>query len=355
MTPSTIACDGIKTATTPNGSTRFTPNTHGQEEAGRRNARDLKPGEAEFMHLRNIGSASSLSAAAIASYQDPKNAPFGYLSLPAQGVHPDEGLIAHVLRHIEHAHTDEGALLGVPLPDGTHAEVSGTTLLRFFQPNTPPPSFNPSKRNRLTSAPLGAVPCAARHAASSIHTDGTKPFAELYQSGGALHGLSLNDDDDGDDDDSDDGEEHDEDVDDDGFSRFRAVLNSGDVPFSMYVHVPIFKAGKHVASNRPEGRNEQFQSLEIELQPGDVFIFSKLAGALLTHQAVLTTDAPASFIVLDYCFPPGAPGSPPAAPMEAPSPWTGWRSATKKARQAKSNRASKEHVLNPQAHTLASH
>ena len=354
MTRSTIACDGIDTITTPNGSTRFRPKAHGQEEAGRRNARDLKPGEAQFMHLRNGGSASSLSAAAIASYQNLKNAPFEYVSLAAQGLYPDEGFIAHLLWHIERAHKHEGALLGISMPDGTHAEVAGTALLRFFQPNTPPPSYVPSKKNKVSSDPLGAVPRAARHAASSIHTDGTKDLHELYQSGGALHGVSVDDDDDDDDDDSDDGEEHDEDADDDGYSRFRAVLNTGVVRFSMYLHVPIFEAGKHVASNRPDGRNEQFQSLEIELQPGDIFIFSKLAGALLTHQAVLTTDAPASFVVLDYCFAPGAPRSPPAAPTEAPQ-WTVWRHATKKARNAKSDRASKEHVLNPLAHTLASH
>ena len=133
-------------------------------------------------------------------------------------------------------------------------------------------------------------------------------------------GLGLDDDDDDDDDDdSEDGEEHDEDHqeedhDDGAPELFRAIINTGETDIAMLVRVPTYKEGKHVASNKSKGVNEQFQTLKIVLRPGEMFSFLGATGVLLKHQAVISADGHASFAVMDYRFVRGAPRSPPAAP-----------------------------------------
>ena len=349
-TRSTIAGNGIDIAITARGSGIFTPMPHGLDEAGRRLTRNTLPGETAFAVLRSSCANSGLADAAMASYQNCQNKPFGFVSFPAQGVYPDEAFIDVLLQHVEDAHRHEGTKLGLSVPAGCHAEPDGTACLRYYNPADPPLSFDRRKENKCIDRPRGDTRRATRHAASTAHTDGAQAYPDLYRQGGALFNvLGDGDDDDDSDDDSDDGEEHDEDLDDgDGASaRWRAVINSGKASVSMYLSVPEYVDGKHVASRRTEGRNEQFQSLEIELQPGDMLLFTSVAGILLTHQAVLTAEGLTSIMVMDYRFVLGAPRSPPAAPTEAPPSWDGWRAAPRKARQAKSDRACEERVLNP--------
>jgi len=193
-------------------------------------------------------------------------------------------------------------------------------------------------------------------AASTQHTDASGRFPNLRSPAGALVGAADDDDDDDDDDVSDDGDEHDEEEDeerDQGEPQlYRAVVNTGETEVSMCVRVPIYKDGKHVASNKPQGRNEQFQTLEIVLGPGEIFIFLGATGVLLQHQAVLAAGAHhASFVVMDYHFVPGAPSSRPAEPMAAR--WNGWRLAALSQRTARGLRGGEERVLNPDARQVA--
>jgi len=332
--------------TTPNGSTRYSPRGHAHEEAGRRKARDMRDGETSFIHLTDKSGDSGLPAAAVASYQNADSYRYGFKSMPGQGWTPDKSFVQRVLQHIEGLHMREGAGLGVPVPAGMCIEVAGTMQVRAYRPQEPPPSFISSKMVKCDDP--------ARSAGSTQHTDSGARFPYLRLPGGALRHADDDDDDDDDDDVSDDGDEHDEEDDEerDQCELYRVVLNSGETDVSMWVRVPKYEDGKQVASNRPKGRNEQFQTLEIVLGPGEMFIFLGATGVLLQHQAVLAAGAHhASFVVMDYRFVPGEPSSRLGAPMAAL--WDGWRLAALSARQARGLRGGEERVLNPHARQVA--
>ena len=344
---STIANGGIDVFTTAGGSTRFKCKPHAHEEAGRRNARNMRYGEASFVHLRG-GASGGLSAAAAAAYRDPHNTVYGYKRLRGHGLIPGEAFVGLMLQRVEELHAHEGAGLGVPVPAGMCAEAAGTAQLRMFCAADPPPSFNATKMVKSEDPDS----CAA----STLHTDSWKRFPYLTLPGGALSDATFRDDDDDDDDDdndSEDGEEHDEDHqeedhDDGAPELLRAIINTGETDIAMLVRVPVYNEhGKHVASNKSKGVNEQFQTLKIVLRPGEIFSFLGATGVLLKHQAVISADGHASFAVMDYRFVRGAPSSRLAAPPAPPLAWSGWRDASLSAQQARGLKGGEERVLNP--------
>ena len=81
------------------------------------------------------------------------------------------------------------------------------------------------------------------------------------------------------------------------------VLNAGEHPFSMLLRLPRYERGVHVPSVRAVGtgrRDEQFETVEFVLWPGDSFVFFDGAGVLVTHQAVARVGVEACFVVLDF-------------------------------------------------------
>ena len=336
---SVIAAGAIHVKTAANGSAIFKVQSHKQQEAGRRNLRDLNDDEASFMLLTpGLAGDGGLATAANDEYMHAAD-PYGFVTMAGQGVHTKKKFTEYVLQYVANLHMNVGAELGMPVPSNTIATGTGTMQLRRFCYEDPPPQmFDPSKEVRCNDPTL----CAG----STFHTDSHHLYPALLTAGGPLCGYNDvgHDDDDVDDDSDDEGdEEH-------SWARgptpppsHRAIINTGPSPFSMLVSVPNFMNDEHVACSKPTGTNSQFHLLEVQLKPGEAFIFREYTGVVMAHQAAFAATARVSFVVIDYNLMPGAPGSCLAAPTAAgPVPWAEWHNVSLTAAQAKGSRGGEE-------------
>ena len=249
--------------------------------------------------------------------------------------HPSNAFTEPLMRHLEHLHLEHNSALGLPATRDKHASPTGTVQLRWGSNRNPPPNFD-----RKAQAPCVS---ADGFALSTQHTDRAKKdkpgfFPELFDLDGPLYvppdaagNISSSTD-------GNDGGEHTSYT--DTATTWRAVVNCGDESVSMYVSLPKYDNGVHVASRSPTGVHEQFQWQEFELKPGDVFAFKYFAGVVLKHQAGAAKLASGvCFAVFDYGFEDGARDvhslvAP--APAPAPWPWVGeWRSAPESAHSAR--------------------
>ena len=285
-----------------------------------------------FAVLRSTATgAAILAAAAAGSYRTDRVSQ--YESFPAQMTHPGIIFTEPLMRHLENLHLEHNKALGLPATSGKHVHPNGTVQLRFGSDKNPPPDF---KRKAQT-------PCvnANGFALSTAHTDRAKAnqsgfFPELFDQGqplyvsGAAGNVSSTTYDD-------EGGEHTSYT--DKTTTWRAVANCGDKPISVYVSLPKYDNGVHVASRSPTGVHEQFEWKEFVLKPGDVFAFRYFAGVVLKHQAgAAKLDSGVCFAVFDYGFEDGARDVHSlVAPAPAPWPWVGeWRTAPQSARSARS-------------------
>ena len=333
-----MADGALHAITAANGSAIFKLQCHKQREAGRRNLRALHNDEASFMLLTpGLAGDGGLATAANDEYMH-ATAPYAYVSMAGQGLHTKKKFTERVLQHLANLHMAVGAELGMPVPSNTIATSTGTTQLRRFDYEDPPPMFDSSREVRCNDPTL--------RAGSTFHTDSPYLYPALFKAGGPLWGYKdVGGDDDDDDDDSDDegDEEH-------SWARgptpppsHRAIINTGPSPFSMLVSVPNFMNGEHVACSKLTGKNSQFHLLEVQLKPGEAFIFREYTGVVMAHQAAFAATARVSFVVIDYNLMPGAPGSCLAAPTAAgPVPWADWRIVSCTAAQAKGSRGGEE-------------
>ena len=303
--------------------------------------RPLEANEASFMILTSGPAGDGGLATAANDEYIHAPTPYGYTTMAGHGVHPRKHFTELSLQHVANLHMAVGEELGMPAPSDTTAKCTGTAQLRRFYYEDPPRTFDPSKRTKASWwHPLGKDPTLC--AGSTFHTDSPYLYRSLLIAGGALCGYSDVDVDDDDDDSDDEGdEEH-------SWARgptpsHRAIINTGPSSFSMYVSVPNFINGEHVACSKTTGVNSQFHLLEVKLKPGEVFVFLGYTGVVMGHQAAFAATARVSFLVIDYTLGRGAPGSCQVAPAAAgPAPWAEWRDVSQTAAQAKGSRGGEE-------------
>ena len=288
-----------------------------------------------FAVLRsNATEAAVLTAAAASSYSTARLSQ--YQSFPSQMTHPGIAFTEPLMRHLEHLHREHNSTLGLPATGDKHVVPRGTVQLRWASDMKPPPDFDRKNQEPCVSADGVGL--------STQHTDRAKAdqpgfFPELFDRKGPLYvppdaagNVSSSTDDD-------DAGEHTSYT--DTATTWRAVVNCGGETVSMYVSLPKYDNGVHVASRSPTGVHEQFQWQEFELKPGDVFAFQYFAGVVLKHQAGAAKLASGvCFAVFDYGFEDGARDVHSlVAPVPTPAPWPwqgGWRTAPQSAHSARS-------------------
>ena len=68
----------------------------------------------------------------------------------------------------------------------------------------------------------------------------------------------------------------------------------------MRIRLPRYERGKHIPSEKAQGRDEQFETVEYVLWPGDSFVFLDGAGVYLLHQVTAAAGKSACFGVFDF-------------------------------------------------------